>query len=392
MKTTVRSLESFKESFKALQRRAKRLGIEQPSFTVLATRVEPVDVHTYDPMGNHVGKRTVDAEVYDIEVTGANRKIMIGGWEFMAKLTPHGDGNIIAGFSGEDIPERYRTCAIGCDHCESNRRRNDSFVLRKDDVWKQVGRNCLSVFTQAASAERVCAEFEFFSTVSEFMRDYGDGERAIHEGGHVQAYNLTTAVAFGLEAHGGKYISSAMAEERGVESTAARVKYELSGKIQPKPESEEMAEVLIEEAKRLPDDGSQYMANLKTILRSGYVTWQTIGIGVSLIAAVNRSRKVKVEKEEGAKSQHVGTVGDRIVVEGEIVNRFGYDTPFGWVEKVVLRDADGNLLVAKNLPGVVGDTIRMKATVKEHSEFRGANQTILARPHKPEIIKQASAA
>ena len=394
MKTTVRSLESFKASFKTLQRRAKRLGIEPPSFQVINSRIEPVEVHTYDQMGAHIGRRTVHAEVHDVEVVGFSRKIILAGWEFIAKLTPHGDGNVVACFTEEEVPVKYRTCEIGCDHCASNRKRNDSFVVRNlaSGEFKQVGRNCLSNFTQAASAERLCGEFEFYASTHEWLKDFSESESLSHEGSGVPAYNLAWAVAFGLEAHKGGYVSAAAAEDRGIQSTAAIVRYEVCGNRNPSPESEEMAVALIEEAKLLPDDGSQYMANLKTIIRSGYVTMQTIGIGVSLIAAVNRSRKVKVEKEEGAKSQHVGTVGERIVVEGEIVNRFGYDTPFGWVEKVVLRDADGNLLVAKNLPGVVGDTIRMKATVKEHSEFRGASQTILARPHKPEIIKQASVA
>ena len=387
MKTTVRSLSAFAESFKSLQRKAKRLGIEPPTFTVLGTRVESVDVHTYDPMGNHVKKNTIQAEVYDIQVAGAERKIMIGGWEFVAKLTPHGDGNIVSMFSEEVIPDQYRTCEIGCDHCESNRRRNDSFVLRRDGGWKQVGRNCLSNFTQVASAERLAAEFEFCASVSRFLKeDYGDGERVFAGGGQVHAYSLSRAVAIALEVHEGQYIGAAMAEEKGVDSTASVVKYHLVDDRKASPENESAALELIEEAKLLPDDGSQYMSNLKTILRSGYVTWQTMGVGVSVIAAINRSRRTKVQAEASAKSQHIGTVGERIMVQGEVVNRIRFDTQFGHTEKVILRDADGNLLVANNLPGKIGEVVRVKATIKDHSVFRGVNQTVLSRPYAPEVI------
>jgi hypothetical protein len=390
MKTTVRSIQSFRASFEALQRRAKRLGIEPPTFSILANRREPTEVHTYDQKGILLGSRVVDFEVHDIEVAGFQRTIMLGGWEFMAKLTPHGDANIVSGFGGDQIPELYRTCAIGCDHCSSNRKRNDSFVLRKDEEFKQIGRNCLSNFTQAASAERLVALFEFWGSVSEFVGGYNEGERGVFEGFGIQAYSLNVCVALALEAHKGAYISAAMSDEKGVMSTADEVKAAITHKRNPSPESEDQARLWLEEAVLLKDDGSSYMANLKTIIRSGYVTWKTMGVGVSLIAAVNRSKRVKAEVEEKAKSEYVGVVGGRITVEGEVVNRFGYATAFGWVEKVVLRTVDGNLLVGKNLPGTVGDTIRLKATIKEHSEYRGAKQTILARPHKPEIISKAA--
>ena len=391
MKITVRSLPAFTAAFTALQRKAKRLGVAIPAFTTTASRMEQVTVHTFDEAGNRIDSREATVEVHDIEVSGADTAVMVGGWEFAAKLTPHGDANIISGPGAEAVPARFRTCRIGCEHCNAERKRSDTFLLRHLDsgAFKQVGRTCLTSFTQVATAEKLANLFEYADTVYKFLLGYRDNEGAVHEAGNTAAYSLTTAVALALKADNGQYVSKAKAEERGIRSTKDGAWELLHEGTHLTEAEEEAAEALIAEALALPDDGSEYLHNLLTVLRSGYVTRKTFGVGVSVIAAVNRARRKAVAAKEAAASQHVGTVGERKVFEGVVTNRFGYSTQFGYTEKVILRTAEGNVLVANNLPGEIGDTVRLKATVKEHSEFRGVRQTVLARPHGAAVIAHA---
>jgi hypothetical protein len=46
-----------------------------------------------------------------------------------------------------------------------------------------------------------------------------------------------------------------------------------------------------------------------------------------------------------------------------------------------LRDAAGNALVVKGTSfwPTKGDTLKLKGTIKEHSDYRGEAQTVLAR-------------
>ena len=93
--------------------------------------------------------------------------------------------------------------------------------------------------------------------------------------------------------------------------------------------------------------------------------------------------------EIAANSKHIGEVGKRVQFEGVVVEsvitvdkpKFSYyDIDFKDIIK--MRDTDGNALVwittsFHELKS--GDTINIKATVKELSAFRGEAQTVLTR-------------
>ena len=93
--------------------------------------------------------------------------------------------------------------------------------------------------------------------------------------------------------------------------------------------------------------------------------------------------------EIAANSKHIGEVGKRVQFDGVVVEsvitvdkpKFSYyDIDFKDIIK--MRDADGNALVwittsFHELKS--GDTINIKATVKELSAFRGEAQTVLTR-------------
>lgn len=104
-------------------------------------------------------------------------------------------------------------------------------------------------------------------------------------------------------------------------------------------------------------------------------------------------------------SKHVGNIGDKITVEVKLVHEFQYtDYRFSYYGKdhftYIMEDADGNAFVWKttNMLGMdvlkeerneskyytfegvhKGDTCTIKGTVKEHSEYKGVQQTVLTR-------------
>lgn len=97
------------------------------------------------------------------------------------------------------------------------------------------------------------------------------------------------------------------------------------------------------------------------------------------------------EAERAKSSRFVGAIGERLEItvtaerEAEYQRRtFGFSYSGDGFETVyiaTLRDERGNAFVVKSpsLRFAVGDTEKIRGTVKDHKEFRGECQTILAR-------------
>lgn len=94
-----------------------------------------------------------------------------------------------------------------------------------------------------------------------------------------------------------------------------------------------------------------------------------------------RAAKAAARAAEAAQSQHIGTVGERITIEGTITFSTSYDTAYGTTYVTGIKDEAGNVYIQKGVPlGQRGADISLKATVKEHGERDGVKQTIISRP------------
>jgi hypothetical protein len=111
----------------------------------------------------------------------------------------------------------------------------------------------------------------------------------------------------------------------------------------------------------------------------------------------------KLEAIEAAKvrdldSQYIGQVGKRIEIAVTVAAVFSYERPcFGaawhmqtvWI--VSMRDDAGNVIVSKSpsFSAEKGEAITIRATVKEHSEYKGVRQTIVQRVAVQEVAAAA---
>ena len=106
------------------------------------------------------------------------------------------------------------------------------------------------------------------------------------------------------------------------------------------------------------------------------------------VIAKREERKAEFRAQNLA-SQHIGTVGERRDFELTVSFVTDFQTQFGITNVFGLRDADGNIVIYKGSSAlynaddqfaVKGDTVKVKATIKEHGERDGVKQTIIARP------------
>ena len=115
--------------------------------------------------------------------------------------------------------------------------------------------------------------------------------------------------------------------------------------------------------------------------------------------------------ERDARSEHIGSVGEKITVEATVTFQTAFDGEYGVVYVTGLRTDDENVIIHKGAqpsyetgevveggsyyvskkvkvtaPIAKGDRVLLKATVKAHGERNGAKQTIVTRP-KVALIK-----
>lgn len=97
----------------------------------------------------------------------------------------------------------------------------------------------------------------------------------------------------------------------------------------------------------------------------------------------------KAEREAAkANLEHVGQVKDRVeFTDLELVWQTSWSSDYGTTILYKFRNADGNLLVWKSSTGIWHDgdlvdngvRVTLKATIKEHTEYKGEKQTMITR-------------
>lgn len=343
-----------------------------------------------------------------LEVTGEAPKF--AGWSLVGCLEPltlddGGCENIVRAVPGESVPAEYRGRVGECDHCNARRRRNETFVVRHDDgSHKMVGRQCLKDFLGHANPHSLAAAAQLLCELAQLCGEASD--EGWGGGGYGEATwtirHFLTITAAVVRLRG--WVSRTKARDEERMATADIV---LDRLIPPRPASREWQqwadEVDAEAAKpehaataeRAVEWGlglepaayetEDYLYNVNLICRAGTVGRKTAGLAASIAAALARAEKTAQDAADAAArpaGQHVGQVGKRQEFTVRCNRVTSIETPYGAKGIHGLTDEAGNDLVWFATSGTwleVGETYRVKATVKEHGEFRGRPQTVLMR-------------
>jgi hypothetical protein len=126
-------------------------------------------------------------------------------------------------------------------------------------------------------------------------------------------------------------------------------------------------------------------------LRNALEEWGSLTPRQTEIAANSLARAEKriaefaakrvAERAAQANSQHIGVVGERREFALTVDRVLSFDGTYGMSYINICHDADNNVIVYKGSKGWErGDTLRVKATVKEHSVRDDIAQTLIQRP------------
>lgn len=372
----------------------------------------PPDLHFCMPLGTQThGCMWKTMELVDLEIIA--ERPALAGWDFLACVEPLEGGNLLRQVPGAVVAdgelEGWRNGDLRCDHCNTIRRRTETFIVRADgsDVsipagtYKQVGRNCLEAFLGGKSAATVVAMLGWPEVVRGAAGDEDEGggwfERApqvfdpieflgwvcgvIREDGWI---SRTAARADADDFGNGRFrtptadaalrlVSPAMPGDRHYAKDRER--------CAPGAEGLERAAAALAWARALMPT-SDYERNLVLVASQQLMRRDHAGILASVIPAHTRALGREMERRSRAAtpSAHVGTIGGKLALDLLVDKVVELASDWGASNLITMRDVSGNAFIWRTgASAKPGDRLRLRGTVKKHSEFRDVKQTELTR-------------
>lgn len=370
----------------------------------------------------HPVKANVLVRMIEVEVT--TEAPAYSGWRFMATLCATDEGNIVRAIPGYDVPVEYRDGAHHCDHCNTNRRRNDTYIVRHDDGRTlRVGSSCVQDFLQHSSpnsftkAARLCLEAHALADAAK-SQDWLGG----HAGRNVYRVDLDTFLGFVAQEvlTTGRFVTRKQAQDQGRGSTAdvaynammnegrvevspaavqlataardfVRAAYAPTLFIESDDEEESVRAMFQMGPKGTNDSLSDFEHNLYTVSQAEAIEPRFIGIAAFIVEAYRRATTVKAVVKP---SKHIGAVGERLRGVAVTCTKIVQSPADGYTHLYdktfcIFTDNDGNVYTwsaSGLLDFVVNGRYSLIGTVKKHSDFHGRPQTELSRCKLEEIL------
>lgn len=348
----------------------------------------------------------------DVAIAGAAPRL--AGWAFAATLQ-HVDGEggerltmlRAAPALEHDLPAKYRTASPeDCDHCRRRiRTRRETFVLsHSDGRWAQVGRNCTQDFLGGVDPHAVAGALDMLLELHTTARGYADDD-GYYGGGYVAdvwpVRQFLTVTAALVRVDG--WVSRGVARARDLQATAdAALDY-----LTPPPAGSKAhrdwatwtaarpivdadgatADAAIDHVRGTlaerdaTDATNDYEHNLVTACKLAAVDRKLAGIVASLISYYKRDVAARVERAAAPVSQHVGAVGDKIVIRLTLSRVQPLDGAYE-SHLHTFVDAAGNIVkwfASSKGDLVEGESYLCAATVKKLDNYRGQAQTVVTR-------------
>ena len=369
-----------------VNKRAAKLGVEG----VMLDVSEPFEHTFYYAVRD--GEVAYKAQAVEVTVTGPT--VQLAGWTFLASID-HFEGLVRATPDAAEIELSAYTEESVCEHCETNRERKNTYIVRHEDGdLVQVGSTCikdflghdvnLSVLGMLSAADDLEEEFDGYNGMN-------------FPNTHPLAQVLSLA-ATAIRIDGWVPRSAA---RYGNDSTSDTVKVLLDPrtpeKVLDKYEATDEDTAIAEAARAWALDmetNNDYLFNLSQIANNDFVTYKSMGLAVSMISAYRRSVEKEVERRiEREQSSPVPVTDERIEVTGTVINvtyREGYYSDA--VKKITVRDDRGFKLWG-TCPSAIesaeqGDRVTFTARVERGD--RDETFGWFRRPTKAAILKEGS--
>jgi hypothetical protein len=361
------NLTSLQERIQKLTRRAEKLGIDPVSIHVIKQIEIPA-----------VGAETPSLHSW-VEVCGTAPKI--DGYQFMGSIEFMGELAMFQAAGGGKTelidPKYWLEPTDNCDHCKTNRRRKNLYIVREDKTGKtmQIGKNCMADFVRSPDhAQKLAAYETMLHNVAELLDDengahyHNDAEDMLYD----LAYYLDPAAM--LVRHYGWVSMTKERESHEADGPSITATYShMAAWLNPRTNylRRWARELVVEEQDKIcvrdalawlseqPTD-NEYFYKLRRIVDYGYCNRKNAGLLISLIG----SYKSYLAREATKQPRTPVPVSDtRIHVRGKILKTDVKQNGYGFREVMTLQDDRGFILwgsIPNSLEG---------ASPNDHVEF-----------------------
>ena len=383
----IQNVAAVTDTVAKLARRAVKLGLDAP--TVADAGQEIAAQHS-------PGEVTVGVEYHYLVLAG--HAPQLAGWTFIAVLEHDHEAPepraiircVPQGGYGETTETdltAYRTAEARCEHCDTARRRNDTYLVQSEaGEIKQVGSSCLADFTGHPSPDAIARLAEQLADLAELAES---AEREEPSGGSGPALYPTvdylTFVAQEIRLNGWTPRSVdpyAATADRALDALYAAIRRQKVA--EPETVDSEVAEAALawvreqlSEQPRLSD----FEHNLIVVLDADYLPQRRVGIAAAAINAYRRDRERQAEVAEDP--GHVGQIKERIEMTVTVVSVRYIDQPqgYGTTSLYKLRDTEGHRLAWFSSRDCLNEngTYRLRGTVKSHETWQDQSETHLTR-------------
>ena len=402
-------MDEFKSRFGKLQKKARKLGVAEPKYVVIREFNKSFSHH---PITDEKLTFPLIIKFFEIEVQGKPPKF--AGWKFVATIEHLGEDNIIKTVPGEeDLSIKYRHDPNTCDHCHKIRSRKSTYIVRHEDTneEKRIGSTCIKDFLGHSSPEHVaqmCAYLWNVISESEDCEGFGGGSFSWSIG----AATWLTVTAAIIRTSGWKSRGQAKNEEEmgmgGGAATADIANEYVFGKgkeaeklrkeVPLTDDDKRIGEEALAWAKTIdPNTPSDYLHNLLVIAKREEFGIGHLGLASAMVFSylkeVNRiEEKKRLEKVTG-ESEFISEVGKRVEMTARVIGVYPKESDWGLqtIVKFIVNGKDRAVWFASGEPGYkLGEEVKVKATVKKHSEYKGTKETTLTRVFCLEMIEEAN--
>jgi len=401
-----------------LNARGARLGCAPAVLTVTGWLNEPVwqkhDGVIIEP------RRQIGVNRYALcTIIGEAPKF--AGWQLGACIE-HTDGGNIMRKSPDCLVEldaRFRTCASGCDHCNTIRNRKETFVvLHEGGAQKLVGRDCIRDFLGHTAPENILQRAEWAIALGGEFDDM-DGEGMGGGWSSDTLADVDSLMAFAscaIRAYG--FISGKRAREYNeaggnMESTGHTAMRWMSPpprNMSQKERDERQTPVETDVARAaaarqyvlttlgVRNDLSDFENNLLVACRAEMVDRKNIGLIAFVVEYHAREVEKSLAREREASAATASThypVEIKTRVRGvkvQYLRSIGYESQFGVGFFHLFTTVEGGHTLKWSTGSPMdnvqpGTEYTATFTVKSHDEFRGAKQTSISRAVLDEVAK-----
>lgn len=352
--------------------------------------------------------KEVNGENFIFKVIEVNGKAIIDNYQLIAITEVTENGNIIHSLNNEEIPTKFRDSENYCEHCNSKRKRKELFILKNINTneYKQVGKSCVKLYTNGVSADRYLDIMTCYNLLENFNKKIPSNFKTYSNYKPLVDINDILNVTLMLNEEIG-YISTTSYQMGYSDITTKHLVLtflnndlnELNNVL----ERNKIKAIFNEEdlnkdrTKTINDiieyylnleDNSDFIHNVKTLLKNKYINYEMIGYICyiakgygKVLEQINYKKQIDDIKNN---ADFFGEIGKRYKgLEVDNIKRLAsYLTDYG-MTNIYEIISNSNIFIWKSTKSYTDDFLNkvktIDITIKNHSEYKGIKQNNVTR-------------